>query len=70
MSGVFQAIVTLTKGANKQVFTFNLSSGATFAQGVFNFTSAKAYTKITLQFKSTRKNGSMLWIDDVSLLHP
>jgi hypothetical protein len=54
-----------------KTFTFNLPSGTyAFTQRVFDMTSPVAYTKLTVQIKSTDPTGSTIWIDTVSLAHP
>jgi uncharacterized repeat protein (TIGR01451 family) len=71
-TGAYQAIVQLYVGTTlSKTFSFNLPTGTyAFTQETFNMTSTVAYTKLTVQFLSSKPTGSTLWIDDVSLVHP
>jgi hypothetical protein len=71
-TGSYQAVVQLYIGTSlKKTFTFTLPTGTYgFTQKTFNMTSTVAYTKISVQFLSSKLTGSSMWIDDVSLVHP
>jgi uncharacterized repeat protein (TIGR01451 family) len=71
-SGLYQAIVKLYIGSTlEKTFTFTLPTGTYgFTQKTFNMTSTVAYTRISVQFLSSKSTGSSMWIDDVSLIHP